>query len=113
MERFDLVGSMGELRVSGLGNASPQSASVRHRMGEVNVDLRGDWRRDAAISVRCGMGACGLRLPVGVAVEVDEVSAGWGEVNMSALDRMPPPAEGAPTLNLEMTAKMGEVRLSR
>jgi hypothetical protein len=48
MERFELLGSVGELNISKLGNASPGTVDVRARIGQLAVDLRGDWRADSA-----------------------------------------------------------------
>jgi len=113
MQSFALAGAIGELRVSGLGNASPQLVSIRHRIGEVNIDLRGEWQSDADVAIRCGIGECAVRVPADVAVEGLSTDVGVGEVDMSGLDRLPPPGPGVPTLRLELSGKIGEVRISQ
>jgi hypothetical protein len=113
IDSFDLAGSIGELRVSELGNASPQRVSIRHRIGEVNIGLRGEWQRDADVAIRCGIGECAVRVPPDVAVEGLSTDVGVGEVSMSGLDRLPPPGAGVPTLRLELSGKIGEVRISQ
>jgi hypothetical protein len=113
IESLDLAAAIGELRISGLGNASPQRTSIRHRIGDVNIDLRGAWRRDADIGIRCGIGECAVRVPTDVAVEGLSTNIGVGEVVTSGLDRLPAPGEGVPTLRLELSGKIGEVRVSQ
>jgi hypothetical protein len=113
MERFTLAAAIGELRVSGLGNAGPQDVSIRHRIGEVDIDLRGEWQRDADIAIRCGIGECAVSLPPDVAVELLSTDVGVGEVDLSGLDRLPPPDAGTPTLRLDLSGKVGEVRISQ
>lgn len=113
IDNFDLAASIGELRVTGLGNASPQRASIRHRIGEVNIGLRGEWRRDADVAIRCGIGECAVRVPPDVSVEGLSTDVGVGEVSTSGLKRLPPPGSGVPTLRLELSGKIGEVRVTQ
>jgi hypothetical protein len=113
MESFDLAGSIGELRVSGLGNASPQTVKVSHRIGEVNIDLRGAWLRDTEVAIRCGIGECAVRVPDNVGVELLSADVTLGEVTSSGLDLSRPPEPGVPTLRLELSGRIGEVRLSQ
>ncbi len=112
IDSFNLAASIGELRVVELGNASPRRASIRHRVGEVNIGLRGEWRRDADVAIRCGIGECAVRVPTDVAVEGLSTDVGFGEVKMSGLERLRPPGAGVPTLRLELSGKVGEVRVS-
>ena len=78
MQSFRVAASVGEMRIDRLGNASPGSVWVSHRIGELVLDLRGEWRGDSEISARCGIGECAVNLPRDVVVEMDEVSIGVG-----------------------------------
>jgi hypothetical protein len=110
LDHVRIHGSIGELRVEQLGNASPAEAEITHTLGEVRVDLEGQWSRDAAVDVRCGLGSCGVRLPDDVGIELGSISIGIGESNLSELEgREPRP--GMPTLKLSLAGKMGEVRV--
>jgi hypothetical protein len=113
IESFDLAAAIGELRVSGLGNASPQRVSVRHRIGEVNIGLRGGWQRDADVAIRCGIGECAVRVPSDVAVELLSTGVTVGDFHTSGLERLPQPGAGVPTLRLDLSGKIGEVRVTQ
>jgi hypothetical protein len=113
MERFELLGSVGELNISKLGNASPGTVDVRARIGQLAVDLRGDWRADSSIVVSCGIGECSVRVPDDVAVELESASVSIGEKNVRALSGLPEPAVGTPTLHLEVSSQVGELRVER
>jgi len=113
MERFELLGSVGELHIGMLGNASPGSVDVRARIGQLVVDLRGDWRADSSIVVSCGIGECSVRVPDDVAVELDSASVSIGEKNVRALSGLPEPAAGTPTLHLDVSSQVGELRIER
>jgi hypothetical protein len=113
MERFEILGSVGELRIVELGNASPGFVDVRARIGEFAVDLRGDWRADASIAVSCGIGECSVRVPDDVAVELDSASVSIGEKNVLALSGLPEPEAGRPTLHLDVSSQVGELRIER
>lgn len=110
LERFRLDTSLGELRVLSLGNASPATVDVSHSIGEVEIDLSGDWRRDATASVRCGIGECSVRLPRDVRVDLSRPSVLIGEVDA------PPPRDrilgpDVPTLALSVSGRIGEVQI--
>lgn len=105
-ESFRVEGRMGQLSVHSLGNASPEAAEFRFRMGEVRVGLEGPWRNDSQISIRCSMGECGARVPEDVFVNV-EADAAMGGRSVRLPDQNAVP-EGAPTLALHVVASMGE-----
>ncbi len=111
MNRFRVDGSMGELRIESLGNASPESVEIDHGIGELFLSLGGDWRRDAAIAVSCGVGECDVRVPRGVGVELDTASILLGEIDSAGLRDWPATAPGAPTLHLSVSGQVGEVRI--
>lgn len=108
LERFRVKGSIGELYVKSLGNASPATVEVSHRIGEVGIDLRGAWQRDADVSVRCGIGECGVRVPRDAKVELLDSGVLIGESTLPGLRDIDPP-ENAPTLRLSLGGTIGEV----
>jgi len=113
LERLRIDGSIGESRILRVGNASPSSVEIDHSIGEILVDLRGAWRNDATVEIRCGIGSCGLRMPRDVGVRLDDVGVMIGESNLSVLQDWPEPAPGEPILTLSITNRLGEVRIER
>jgi hypothetical protein len=73
------------------------------------VDLRGAWRRDAEVFVSCGIGACDVRVPRNVGLELDRASVMLGE--SSGPRTRPAPEAGKPTLRLSVSGNIGEVRV--
>ncbi len=61
------------LRVDGIGNASPERARIEGGVGNLILDFGGAWRGSARVDVMAGAGSLTLRLPedVGVRVEVE------------------------------------------
>jgi hypothetical protein len=51
MDRLSLIGNKGSVEVTGLGNASPRTVFLEQRFGELDLDLRGAWLRDAEIQI--------------------------------------------------------------
>jgi hypothetical protein len=111
LQRFKVGAGMGEFRFGGLGNASPSSIVLRGRMGEATLDLRGDWCNDASVTARWVMGACIVRVPDDVHLDTDGVTVFLGAASTSDLARRPAPPTGAPTLDLNLSASMGEVQV--
>lgn len=109
MERFAVDGSIGELEIRKLGDASPREVVVDHSIGELFLDLQGTWRQDAEVDVKCGIGECRLWLPQNARVDVRRATVGIGESNVERPDRALP--EDAPTLTLDMSSNIGEVRI--
>lgn len=109
MGRLRLDASIGALIVDGIGNASPREAWVKHSIGEVGVDLRGPWRRDAEVFVRCGIGECDVQVPRNVDLEVDRASVTIGEASRPR--NRPAPEAGRPTLKLSVSGNIGEVQV--
>lgn len=111
MKDFQIDASIGELSVRGVGNASPETVRIGHRMGSVNVDLGGGWARDASIEVRCGVGECRVRVPQDVAVSLDESSVRLGDERVVGIENRPAPREGAPVLHLSVSGEIGQVEI--
>jgi hypothetical protein len=112
-EGFRVRSGVGELAVSGLGNASPASVQIRHRIGQVSVDLEGAWVCDAEVDVRCGVGDCRLRVPRNVALELEDIDVMTGEVVTPRAEATPAEEVPLPTLRLSVRGKVGQVRVSR
>lgn len=72
-EEVTIEGAIGDISVDRLGNANTGRALVRGGVGTVEIDLTGDWRRDAGVTVEATVGDVILRLPrhgPGVRLEV-------------------------------------------
>lgn len=69
-----------------LGNASPQRFDLSYSMGQLDMDLGGQWLADAEITISGGMGGGVVHLPSGV--------------NLEGLDYHGVEAPGAPEPNL-------------
>jgi hypothetical protein len=104
---------MGELSLTGVGNASPERVELSHRIGSLTVDLRGAWKRDARIDVQCGLGECAVRVPRDVELDLAHASVMLGEESLPRPAEIRPPAEGRPTLHLSVANRIGEVRVER
>jgi hypothetical protein len=113
MESFTLGAAIGELRVTELGNASPQLVNVKHRIGEVDIDLKGAWLRDAEVDVRCGIGLCLVRVPQDIGLEVLSTDITLGEVTGAGLGGHRPLEEGKPVLRLDLSGRIGEVMVTQ
>ena len=113
LERFVLKGSMGEVDVVGLGNASPAETFLEGSFGEFDLDLSGAWSQDAEIAVQFSFGECEVRAPEGVNVVVARSSMSFGEKRLGKGADASALAEDVPTLELSMKGSFGELRLNR
>jgi hypothetical protein len=104
MERLSLNISMGGGEISSLGNASPRYLEVTHRMGGMDLDLRGQWMQDSEISINSSMGGGLIRLPRNVAIRGLD-SKGPGPPDDSEIK--------PPTLTFSVASKMGELEIMR
>ena len=98
MEDLRISTRMGGFAADGLGNASPSWLEITTRMGGAGIDLRGQWARDARISISSNMGGVGVFLP-------DDVSV----TGTPDQDRDAGP--DAPVLNLELESRFGEIEI--
>lgn len=112
MEELRIDGSMGNLEMRSLGAASPSVVDVKHGMGEILLDLEGDWRGDAEVRTDFSMGGCRVWLPKGVRVEVDRAHVTLGERRIDRSDDSDLP-EDAPTIKLRASGSMGELRIEQ
>jgi hypothetical protein len=113
MTNFKVDGSIGELEIRQLGNASPANARIDHSIGEVYVDLRGAWENDSEVYIRSSIGECRINLPsdrVGVELIGGSVTLGESDTRR-ARGRGEVPA-GAPVIRLTARHSLGELRLT-
>jgi hypothetical protein len=116
MDHLTLDSGASKIEVVGVGNASPQTMRLQGGVGDVSLDLTGDWSRSAEITVRAGAGALTLRLPKDVGVEV-ETRGGLTNVEAYGLRQMggtyTNDAFGETEIDLliDVTAGVGNVRL--
>lgn len=106
-----LEGSMGEIELENLGNASPRLLTLDHGFGAAYVDLEGAWRNDAEVEIEYGFGECVVRLPETAAVALGEIGVRLGEERIRGLDRLREPRPGEPTLRLSARGRAGELRI--
>lgn len=107
LERFAVDGSIGELLVRSLGNASPREAFVESGIGELVLELDGAWKNDSRVRLSHGIGEVVVRVPEEVRLSVDS-SLALGGTSRGDLDRAEPP-EGAHEIELEVSSGIGEV----
>lgn len=108
LERIRVHASVGETTMSDLGNASPGRIDIDQGIGEMSVDLRGAWQRDAAVRVNLGIGECRVRVPEDVGLVIARSSVGIGESRSPRRREAPP---GAATLTLRVSGGIGELRV--
>lgn len=115
MDHFRVEGATGETKVEQLGNASPASVYVSHDIGELVVDLSGEWNRDAdeviEIDVKSGIGECVVRVPETARIEYEK--RGWllGDFNTRDIRDLPQNENvELPTLKIGATLRIGELR---
>ncbi len=102
MEQLSVRSRIGTMRLDQLGNASPATLDVQHRLGAAQVNLHGPWRADADIDFQVAFGTGELQLP--------------GDVRISGL-RCPVklPAEREiplPTLRIATHSNVGGIRVT-
>lgn len=113
MTKFKIDGSIGELHVRRLGNASPESVRIDHSIGEVYVDLRGAWQNDSDVFVSSSIGECHVNLPSDrIDLELIGGSVTFGESDTRGARGRAEAPEGAPVVRLTVRHTLGELRLT-
>lgn len=110
MEQFSIQGSVGEIAVASLGNASPREVRFEQNIGEARLDLTGAWLNDSTVRAELSIGDMRLKLPDDVRITMSKPQVGIGEVRASRFDRSDLP-EDAPTLTIDASASIGEIRV--
>ena len=110
MDSFFLNSSIGELEVRRLGDASPREVEVQHNIGEMLVDLQGDWQRDAEVELRFNIGDAQVWLPEETRTRVERARINIGDhrVDQPAVEA---DSEEAPTVTLSVEGNIGEVKV--
>jgi hypothetical protein len=102
MQRLSVRSRIGTMWLDRLGNASPATLDVQHRLGAARVDLHGGWRADADIDFQVAFGSGELRLP--------------GDVRIVGLGRpleLPAGREiPLPTLRIGTRSSVGNIRVT-
>lgn len=113
-EEIELRAGIGSVEVRDLGEASPRRFYLENEIGELVVDLAGHWRRDAEIVVEAGIGEARVDLPRDVRIELARSSVGLGETSIDRdriAERNAELPDDAPTLVLEVSGGLGEIRI--
>jgi hypothetical protein len=103
-------GSIGELELFGLGNASPLLVRVSSSVGEVHLGLDGDWRNDSEVEVDLGIGELNVERPRTARVESRGVRMMIGESSIGR-DRAQEDDDSLPLIVLTTGSTIGEVRV--
>lgn len=111
MEKLKIDGSMGGLEIRGLGQASPAVVDIKQGMGELFLDLQGDWRNDSNIRARFSMGECKIWLPEKARIDLRKASVSMGEARTDKMQGEIPPEW--PTLTIDAAGSMGELRIEK
>jgi len=69
MDHLSITTRMGGVQLVDLGNASPRRLEVNCHMGGAEIGLRGQWTRDAEITLESSMGGALVYLPDQVIIE--------------------------------------------
>lgn len=116
MDHMTLDAGASKIEVLGVGNASPEEARLQGGVGDIALDLTGEWTRSADVTVRAGAGALRLILPSEVGVEV-ETRGGLTNVEAYGLRQMGGTytndayGETEVELRVNVTTGVGNVRL--
>ena len=112
LERLKVDSGMGEINLTGIGNASPARASLEGSFGEFDVDLQGDWRGDSQIAIGFQFGQCRVRLPEAARIDIQRSSMAFGERRLVLPEGQEELPETAPTLALALEGSFGEMRIA-
>lgn len=74
MDRLEVKAGAASLELRGLGNARASEMRFEGMVGEVVLDFTGQWDRNAAATVKMGLGALTLRIPDDLGVRVRKSS---------------------------------------
>lgn len=86
MRDLDIDAGASKLQIINVGNASPKRMAVRGGVGDITLELTGDWANSASIDVTTGVGSLTLRVPDNMGVRVD-VEGGLSNIDVSGLHR--------------------------
>ena len=113
MDELRLRFSKGELDATGLGNARFRRAIIETSMGEVDLDLRGDYSADAAVQAHHSMGEMTIVLPRDARVDLTNASVFFGEKNVTAGGEDNALPDDTPTVKVDASLSFGELTVRR
>jgi len=70
-ERVRLRSGVGSLDAVGLGNLNFRELDFEGGVGGANLDLTGEWKQDARLTIEIGVGGVTIRMPRDIGVRVD------------------------------------------
>jgi len=114
LRRARLNASMGNVSIDHLGNARAESIDAAGSMGNLRVDLGGDWPKETEtdLSFRHSMGELTLNVPTQVRLEA-EVSSSQGNADNRSADSRETQDPAAPRLRVRVSTSMGDSHISR
>ena len=105
LRRMTLRSKQGGLFVDSLGNASPASVEIDHRMGGMFIDLEGAWVRDAEIRITQSMGGGEVHLP-------DDVEIVGLPMSQFRAPRHHAPEIPLPKLTMSVSSRFGDLSVT-
>ena len=113
MNGFRMATKMGECTIRNLGNASPSTVYVHHRMGALSLGLAGHWQNDTEVRGGLVMGELVVWVPDDVHVDVGNMVQVLGTSNVADSPMFDELDEDAPTLHLDLSGGMGSIEVRR
>ena len=112
LDRVNLVARMGNISIGNLGNVRAKSIDAAGSMGNLIVDMGGDWKpgTESDVSVSHSMGELTVRVPRGIRLQTSGTAPGDNQGRPDAADET---KADAPTLRLRLNTSMGDSRISR
>jgi hypothetical protein len=117
LERVRMEVGAAKFEARELGNLNASRVEVEAAVGDVSLDFSGEWRQDAHVSVKMGLGSLALNFPREVGVRVTK-SGFLAPLNAPGLERrgnvwFSPGFEGsARKVTVEIEAALGNIDLS-
>jgi hypothetical protein len=71
LERAEMHVGAADFTARRLGNLNARRIEVNAGVGDVTIDLTGEWRQDGVVQVRMGLGSLELRFPEGIGVKLE------------------------------------------
>ena len=117
LERVRMEVGAAKFEALELGNLNASRLDLEAAVGDVSLDFSGEWRQDAHVSVKMGLGSLALHFPREVGVRVTK-SGFLAPLNAPALERrgdvwFSPGFEGAARkVTVELEAALGNIELT-
>ena len=72
LEEAELQIGAADFTARRLGNLNARRIEVNAGVGDVTIDLSGEWKQDGVVQVKMGLGSLELRLPEGLGVRLEQ-----------------------------------------